>query len=123
MDRADDFINAKDTLKALTTPQRTELEEADKKAARQKSGPNREGGKKGALEAQRRGGASAWVRCGPHAHMSLVVEGKRAQSLQKEPRQGQKSGKYYAYQLTDRHSNEDCYTLKRSKEELEGLLD
>lgn len=53
MNRADDFINAEDTLKVSTAPQRKELEQGDKKVAGQKGMSNCERGTKGVLEAKR----------------------------------------------------------------------
>lgn len=65
MDWADEFINAEDTLKALTAPQRFEMEQADRKAARQRGDhePSPQKGKKTSAIHEEKGssiGPIAW---------------------------------------------------------------
>lgn len=59
MDRANWFINAEDTLKALTTLQQSEMEQVDWKAVGQRRGHGLETRKRGASNAKRKGEALA----------------------------------------------------------------
>lgn len=76
MDCADGYINGEDTLQALTTPRKDDLERADRRMEDRRNILNQENHKRRLYETRRKGEQVRQVKPRPNVHTNLTVEGE-----------------------------------------------
>lgn len=123
MDRANGFINAEDTLRALTAPRQTEMERVDKRTVDQSRGSNRDNNKKRTYETKSKGEQISREKPKQRIHSNLTVETEGEPNSQDERRRDSSHPKYCTYHKTSEHRTEDCFTKKRKLEEMEAQID